>query len=198
MKKDSEIVLQYVEAKKLKLARYNPRQITEEELRRLTDSIETYGFIDPIIINEVTKNVIGGHQRIKAALSLKIDLIPAIYINIEKHKEMALNVALNNPNLQGKFDMPMLRDLLEEINTGEFDMSITGYDEDEIEAIMNFEYEPDDIENIEGFGESYNFIIKCEDEKELEQIQTLFKSTGQKIKASTFFEMLQSRKAANE
>ena len=198
MKKDSEIVLQYVEAKKLKLARYNPRQITEEELRRLTDSIETYGFIDPIIVNEVTKNVIGGHQRIKAALSLKIDLIPAIYINIEKHKEMALNVALNNPNLQGKFDMPMLRDLLEEINTGEFDMSITGYDEDEIEAIMNFEYEPDDIENIEGFGESYNFIIKCKDEEELEQIQTLFKSTGQKIKASTFFEMLQSRKAANE
>ncbi len=185
-----KLILKYVSVDTLKLAKYNPRQITEEELRRLTNSIEDYGFIDPIIVNQVTRNVIGGHQRIKAAKKLKIDLIPAIYIRIDKHREMAMNIALNNPNLQGKFDMPKLRDLIEEINTGEFDMSITGFDEDELEAIMTFEYEPDDIENIDGFGESYNFIIKCADEEEFEQIQEIFKSTGQRIKAETVFELL--------
>ena len=185
--------LEYVDIKKVKPAIYNPRTITEEELRRLTYNIEFYGIVDPIIINDVTGNIVGGHQRIKAVKSLGMKQIPAVFVQVEKHKEMALNIALNNPNMQGKFEMSMLRDVIEIINTGEFPMDVTGFDESELESIMTFEYEPDDIENIDGFGESYNFIIKCEDESELEQIQALFKSTGQKIKASTFFELLASK-----
>ena len=57
--------LKNVEVKKLKLATYNPRRITERELKKLVTSIEENGFIQPIVVNK-DLTIIGGHQRIKA------------------------------------------------------------------------------------------------------------------------------------
>jgi len=55
-------------------------------------------------------------------------------VDLPEAKEKALNLALNKTG--GQWDMPMLKDLLQELDTGEFDMAITGFDEDEIEELM--------------------------------------------------------------
>ena len=45
---------------------WNPRQITNEELEKLKTSLEEFGYIEPIIINDVNNHVVGGNQRLRA------------------------------------------------------------------------------------------------------------------------------------
>ena len=104
--------LKNVEVKKLKLATYNPRRITERELKKLVTSIEENGFIQPIVVNK-DLTIIGGHQRIKAAKQLNIDTVPAIVLDVDKQKEKELNLVLNK--ISGDWEELALKEMLEEL-----------------------------------------------------------------------------------
>ena len=104
--------LKNVEVKKLKLATYNPRRITERELKKLVTSIEENGFIQPIVINK-DLTIIGGHQRVKAAKQLNIDSVPAIVLDVDKQKEKELNLVLNK--ISGDWEELALKEMLEEL-----------------------------------------------------------------------------------
>ena len=59
--------------KKIKLidiqpAEYNPRYITTDELTKLANSIHSFGFVDPIIVNLKNNRIVGGHQRYKVLM----------------------------------------------------------------------------------------------------------------------------------
>lgn len=57
-----------IEIGKLNAAPYNPRVELEPgmpEWEKLRISIETFGSVEPIVWNERTGNVVGGHQRLK-------------------------------------------------------------------------------------------------------------------------------------
>ena len=57
-----------LKASQLKAAAYNPRkdlQPGDAEYKKLRRSIEEFGYNEPIIRNERTGNVVGGHQRLK-------------------------------------------------------------------------------------------------------------------------------------
>jgi len=47
---------------------------------------------------------------------------------MDEAKEKALNIVLNKA--QGDWDLPKLKDLLQELDTGEFDIAITGFGND--------------------------------------------------------------------
>lgn len=55
-------------------------------------------------------------------------------IDLDEKKEKAANIALNK--LSGEFDMTLLKDLIEEIDTGDIDLDVTGFSSSEIEQIM--------------------------------------------------------------
>jgi hypothetical protein len=55
-------------------------------------------------------------------------------VDLSEQKEKAANIALNK--LSGEFDMPMLKDILEEIDTGDLDIEITGFGMDEVAVMM--------------------------------------------------------------
>ena len=50
-------------------ARYNPRKISNEDYNKLSNSINEFGLVDPIIINLSNKHIIGGHQRYQILLN---------------------------------------------------------------------------------------------------------------------------------
>ena len=116
----------------LKPAEYNPRTISDHELSKLTESIRTFGFVDPVIVN-ADGTVIGGHQRIKAAERLGMSEIPCVRVDLPKDREKALNLALNR--ISGEWDMDMLAKLLEEMDT--VTRKLTGFDETEITEALN-------------------------------------------------------------
>ena len=132
----------------IKPASYNPRKLTEETRKSLENSIETFGLVDPIIINLKTRNIIGGHQRFDYLYSKddeqELILIERgdigwvftdedLQIKDDEH-EKALNIALNK--ISGEWDINSLNKLLDELKTFELD-GLTGFDY----SLDDFEYE---------------------------------------------------------
>ena len=115
-------------------SKYNPRKITDEAMGRLTKSLAEFGNIQPITWNVRTGNVVGGHQRLKVYKAMGKTEVDVWAVDLDEQKEKAANIALNK--LSGEFDMPMLKDILEEIDTGDLDMEITGFGMDEIALMM--------------------------------------------------------------
>jgi len=101
---------------------------------RLTKSLAEFGNIQPITWNARTGNVVGGHQRLKVYKAMGKTEVDVWAVDLDEQKEKAANIALNK--LSGEFDMPMLKDILEEIDTGDLDMEITGFGMDEIALMM--------------------------------------------------------------
>ena len=96
-------------------AKYNPRKITSDALGRLTKSLSELGNLQPITWNAKTGNIVGGHQRLKCYSALGKDEIEVWAVWLDEAQEKAANLALNK--LSGEFDVPMLKDILEELGS---------------------------------------------------------------------------------
>jgi DNA modification methylase len=98
----------------LKPAPYNARRIDAAALAGLEKSLERFGVVEPIVWNERSGYVIGGHQRLKVLRSKKIAEVDVVVVDLEEPDEKALNVALNSPAIAGEFT-DALQGLLDEI-----------------------------------------------------------------------------------
>jgi ParB-like chromosome segregation protein Spo0J len=103
-------------------------------LGRLTKSLSELGNLQPITWNAKTGNIVGGHQRLKCYSALGKDEVELWAVWLDEAQEKAANIALNK--LSGEFDMPKLKDILEEIDVGEIDVDITGFSLEEISKMM--------------------------------------------------------------
>lgn len=143
----------------LKPAEYNPRKaLTPEdaEYQKIKRSIETFGYIDPIIIN-MDGTIIGGHQRYTVLTDLGYTEVDVVVVDLSKEDEKALNVALNK--ISGEWDELKLRDLLVELDLGDYDISLTGFDNQELEALIELtDFEPevseDDFDSEKAYEDS--------------------------------------------
>ena len=82
----------------LNAAPYNPRkdlQPGDPEYQKIARSIEKYGCVEPIIWNEKTGNVIGGHQRLKVLAATGAVEVDVSVVQLSLEDEKALNLALN-------------------------------------------------------------------------------------------------------
>lgn len=145
-------------------ADYNPRKITPKAMEKLKHSLRDFGMPQPIIVNRTTGNIVGGHQRWAAAKALEWERVPVTYVEIGADEERALNVALNNAELTGEFDMEKLAELLSGI-TDDGIREATGFDLDQIDGIINRyleqpeEPEPPVYPLSPRFLESYDYVI---------------------------------------
>lgn len=125
-------------------AKYNPRKISDEALGRLTKSLAELGNLQPITWNARTGNLVGGHQRLKCYQAMGKTEVEVWAVDLPENKEKAANIALNK--LSGEFDLPALKDLLQEIDTGEIDVEVTGFSMDELATMMSA-FKPEEIIN---------------------------------------------------
>ncbi len=114
--KHARLKVRYRRISDLNLAPYNPRDITEEALNGLRESITKWGMVDPVVVNVRggADVVVGGHQRIKVAQELGWDEVPTVDVDLGSAEEKALNVTLNNRHITGHFT-DALQDLLKDI-----------------------------------------------------------------------------------
>ena len=96
-------------------ADYNPRNITSESLAGLKQSLTEFGFVEPLVVNTRTGNLVGGHQRLKAATELGMQVVPVVEIDLPEEKEKALNITLNNTKISGYFT-DGLQDILSDLS----------------------------------------------------------------------------------
>ena len=159
---------------------WNPRQITEEELAKLETSLNEFGYIEPIIVNDVNNHIVGGNQRCKALKQLGYEEVDVVYVHIEDiHKEKACNVALNK--ISGDWDNDKLRVVLEEIELSPIDVSLTGFDEIELNDYIVPDFQPVEDDNTRlDEKKQYSILIHIETIEEQEELYLKLKEEGYK------------------
>lgn len=136
---DGSVEIRKVPIDRLHPAAYNPRkdlQPGDPEYEKLARSIDQFDYVEPVIWNERTGNVVGGHQRLKVLITRGDTEIDVSVVNLSEPEEKALNVALNK--ISGEWDEERLAEVLRELSESvEVDATITGFDENEIEELFN-------------------------------------------------------------
>ena len=91
-------------------AEYNPRDISEESLDMLKQSISELGQIKPIIVNGETNVIMAGHQRTKAMRALGYDECDAYVLHgINQQDEARFNQIHNKTEYEVSDDAPRVR-----------------------------------------------------------------------------------------
>ncbi len=111
----------------------NPRRISDAELEALTRSLQEFGFVQPVLAQR-DGTVIAGHQRLVAARRLGYKTVPVVYVDLPLEQARLLNVALNK--ISGAWDEELLARLLADLSAGAADLSLTGFDDDEIAKLL--------------------------------------------------------------
>lgn len=131
-----------------KASPYNPRTISDHDLDALRKSLRFFGTVEPIIVNERSGHIVGGHQRVKAAQAEGLDTLPVVYVDLDDPSEKQLNLALNR--VSGEWDIEKLGALLGDLEAAGADLGLTGFTAQEIEALCRVEpagglTDPDDV-----------------------------------------------------
>ncbi len=118
-------------------ADYNPRKDLkpgDPEYEKLKRSIEQFGYVEPVIWNEKTGRVVGGHQRLKVLMDMGITEVDVVVVDMDTEKEKALNIALNK--ISGEWDTEKLALVIADLQGADFDVSLTGFDPEELEDLF--------------------------------------------------------------
>ena len=170
---------------------YNPRQITDDEMGKLKNSINEFGYVAPIIVNKHNNHIIGGNQRYEALKSLGYTDVDVVFVDEpDLNREKALNIALNK--ISGEWDFVKLADILDDLELDDFDISLTGFDDLELESfgieeedskehepveVVEDDYEePDELEVTVQPGDIYalgNHRLMCGDSTKTEDVALL-------------------------
>jgi len=122
--------LQKMQLNRINRAEYNPRVKLgpgDPAYEALKNSIETFGFSEPLIFNRRTGHLVGGHQRLTVLEDLGYTEAEAVVVDLPLEKEKAFNLALNK--ITGQWDEQKLAQLLDElIKEPEFNFEVTGFD----------------------------------------------------------------------
>lgn len=103
--------------KQLLRAEYNPRIALEpgdEEYELLEGSLETFGYVVPIVWNERTGRIVGGHQRLTILQAAGAKEVTVSVVDLDEEQEKQLNIALNK--IEGDWDNESLRELIHELD----------------------------------------------------------------------------------
>ena len=162
-----KVKIEYIDIDRLREWENNPR-INDEASKKLSKLIKYYGFINPIICTP--DGVIrAGHTRYKAAKLNKLKKVPVIFIDFKSEEEAkGYSISDNKSYEFSKWNVVLLKDELEELDTGEFDIELTGFSEGEIENLMTQYHVPVTLEDI---GKFVSPVKKDEDLDEMEFIQ---------------------------
>jgi len=131
------MVIQTLSVDKLVPADYNPRKDLkpgDPEYEKLKRSIAEFGYVEPVIWNETTGHVVGGHQRLKVLIDTGVTEVECVVVEMSEEKEKALNIALNK--ISGEWDKEKLSLLISDLQLVDFDVSLTGFDAPEIDALF--------------------------------------------------------------
>jgi len=133
-----KLTMGHIAVSRINPAPYNPRVALAPEsgeYQKLKRSLEQYGCVEPLVWNERTGNLVGGHQRLAVMLrEFGVTSVDVSMVDLDLAHEKALNIALNK--IAGFWDDAKLCELLTELNgSGLVDATLTGFDAAEITSM---------------------------------------------------------------
>lgn len=178
----------------------------DHDIGAIWDSIGEFGFLERVVINDVTGHMISGHGRVYGLREMYIGgisppegvdvgeggrwMIPADGCRVEEGKERAAAIALNRTVELGGWDMELLREELEErARLGEEGFRGIGFDMEDLEQLRR---ELDGVSRGEGEEErvdqetitsQWMVVIECRDESEQVELIDRMSQEGYKVRA---------------
>lgn len=114
----------------------NARTHSQEQVNKLRSSLREFGFVNPVII-DADKNVIAGHGRLMAAKEEGITEVPCVLVDyLTEAQKKAYILADNRYAQDAGWDEELLRLEIETLEGMDFDVSLTGFNEDEISDLF--------------------------------------------------------------
>ncbi len=122
----------------LKLRRNNPRTHSEKQIRQIADSIETFGFTNPVLI-DASDTVIAGHGRVRAAKRLGIEQVPTVRLEHFSPEQVRAYVIADNRLAEcAGWDRDLLAMEIQELAEIDldFDLEVMGFETGELDLLM--------------------------------------------------------------
>ena len=166
----------------------NPKEHPEEQVNKIASSIKNYGWDQPIVVDG-DGEIIKGHGRLQAAEKLGLDEVPVIWREDLSDAEAKAARIADNKAGESTWDIDLLGLEFELLDDRDFDVELTAFDEDEIEAfgIDGGNSQPDAREEWKDSGlaeyenedknAKYSFKINFASKDDLEAFGELVEST---------------------
>lgn len=114
----------------------NPRTHSAAQIEQIRRSIREFGFTNPVLVDE-TGRLVAGHGRVLAAKAEGLAELPAIELNgLSEAQKRALVIADNQIATNAGWDENLLRLELDTLKDDEFDLSIVGFTDEELERLL--------------------------------------------------------------
>jgi hypothetical protein len=148
-----DITIAKIPLSRINAAAYNPRRdlkASEPEYQNIERSLDEFGYVDPLVWNETTGNLVGGHQRLKILKSKGIKEITVSVVRLDPIQEKKLNLALNKTS--GKWDEETLKTVFEELAEAHGgaleELLSTGFSVTEMEEMLHDPLEIPDLPKV--------------------------------------------------
>ena len=176
----------------------NPKEHPDEQVKKIASSIKNYGWDQPIVVDGENE-IIKGHGRLQAAELLGLDEVPVIKRTDLSESEIRAARIADNKAGESTWDIDLLGLEFELLDDSDFDLELTGFDEDEIEAftIDGGNSEPDAREEWEASGlveyenqdknAEYSIKVNFASKEDLEAFADLVESTVTKDTTSIWY-----------
>lgn len=165
----------------------NPNTHDANQINLLAKIIEFQGWRLPIVVSNRSGFIVRGHGRLMSARKMGLDSVPVSYQEYSSEaQEHADLIADNRIAELAEIDRDQLKDIIEELDSGELDLDVTGFDNSSLEQLMSqFHQDEDDTDLSENLGEAYSVEIVCKNEQEQEKVYNLMNDKGYKCKILT-------------
>ena len=130
--------IEYVAVSRLKPWAKNARTHSKKQIRQVADSIETFGFTNPVLI-DAEHHILAGHARVEAAKSIGLERVPCVCLDhMTPEQKRAYVLADNKLALNAGWDEVILAEELEALLEFDldFDVTITGFEMPEIDSLL--------------------------------------------------------------
>ncbi len=142
-----KIKVDYISIDKIAEFGNNARTHSDSQLEQIAGSIREFGFTNPILIDEAS-TIIAGHGRFAAAKMLGLDKVPCIRLtHLSERQRRAYILADNKLAMNAGWDFEKLAEELSYLAESEYDLTMTGFAEDELDALLKADADllPDDF-----------------------------------------------------
>lgn len=118
----------------------NPRAHDPEQVRLLAESIRTHGYIRPIMLQEGTNRIVAGHGTRLALLSLVPEgmdpQVPVVWARLSDKEAASYAVADNRLTDLSTWDLPVLQEVMVELDTSGWNLEASGFAPGALEALL--------------------------------------------------------------